>query len=169
MRLHPQTPETVEDFELFGIRRKQAGRDHAWLRTKPARRTSHRTNPSLGNTPPRRTKIESLAERHQATAELAQLAKAPTWTADRYYEFACANAFARAQFPDDKQDYPERAIALLQKAIKAGYADFANMKKDTDLDPLREREDFKKLLAELEKKFPPMKEVAPTPKPMEKK
>ena len=43
------------------------------------------------------------------------------------------------------------------------------MKKDTDPDPLREREDFKKLVAELEKKFPPPKEAVPTPKPMEKK
>ena len=38
------------------------------------------------------------------------------------------------------------------KAVKAGYRDAAHMKKDTDLDPLREREDFKKLLAELEGK-----------------
>ncbi len=36
MRLHPQTPETVEDFKLFGIRRKIAGRDHAWLRASSA-------------------------------------------------------------------------------------------------------------------------------------
>ena len=34
--------------------------------------------------------------------------------------------------------------------LKAGYKDAAQMKKDTDLDPLREREDFKKLQAELE-------------------
>ena len=39
---------------------------------------------------------------------------------------------------------------LLQKAVKAGYKDAAHMKKDPDLDPLRAREDFKKLLAELE-------------------
>ena len=31
------------------------------------------------------------------------------------------------------------------------------MKKDTDLDPLRDREDFKKLIAELEAKTPPAK------------
>ena len=48
----------------------------------------------------------------------------------------------------------------LHKAVKAGYKDAALMKKDTDLDALREREDFKKLLAELEKA---------TAKPMEKK
>ncbi len=36
-------------------------------------------------------------------------------------------------------------------AMKAGYKDADHMKKDTDLDPLRGRDDFKKLLAELEK------------------
>ena len=45
----------------------------------------------------------------------------------------------------------DRAMQWLHKAVEAGYKDLANMKKDTDLDPLREREDFKKLLAELEK------------------
>jgi hypothetical protein len=42
-------------------------------------------------------------------------------------------------------------MELLQKAVQAGYKDVAHMKMDTDLDALREREDFKKLLAELEK------------------
>ena len=44
---------------------------------------------------------------------------------------------------------------LLQKAVKAGYKDSAHMANDTDLDPLRGRENFKKLMAELEKKLPP--------------
>ena len=38
----------------------------------------------------------------------------------------------------------------LNKAVQAGYKDAAYMEKDTDLDPLRERADFKKLMAELE-------------------
>ena len=41
-------------------------------------------------------------------------------------------------------------MELLTLARAAGYKDAAQMKKDTDLDPLRAREDFKKLLAELE-------------------
>ena len=49
------------------------------------------------------------------------------------------------------QDDADRAMQWLHKAVQAGYKDAAHMKKDTDLDPLREREDFKKLLAELEK------------------
>jgi hypothetical protein len=43
-------------------------------------------------------------------------------------------------------------MELLQKAVQAGFKDAAHMAKDTDLDPLREREDFKKLLTELEQK-----------------
>ena len=40
----------------------------------------------------------------------------------------------------------------LHKAVNAGYKDAAHMKKDNDLDTLRDREDFKKLMAELVKK-----------------
>ena len=43
-------------------------------------------------------------------------------------------------------------MELLQQAVKAGFKNAAHMKKDSDLDPLRDRDDFKKLLAELEKK-----------------
>ena len=40
----------------------------------------------------------------------------------------------------------------LKQAVAAGFKDAAQMKKDKDLDAFRDREDFKKLLAELEKK-----------------
>jgi len=43
-----------------------------------------------------------------------------------------------------------RAISWLQKAVAAGYQDVNRMKKETDFDPLRERADFRKLVAELE-------------------
>ena len=46
----------------------------------------------------------------------------------------------------------DRAMDWLQKAVAAGYKDSAHIKKDTDLDPLRERADFKKLIVELEAK-----------------
>ena len=41
-------------------------------------------------------------------------------------------------------------MEMLHKAVKAGYTDAAHLAKYTDLDPLRNRADFKKLLAELE-------------------
>jgi hypothetical protein len=43
-------------------------------------------------------------------------------------------------------------MELLGKARKAGFKDAAHLKQDTDLDPLREREDFQQLVAELEQK-----------------
>jgi hypothetical protein len=43
----------------------------------------------------------------------------------------------------------EQAIAWLKKAVAAGYKNAAHMQKDKDFDALRDREDFKKLLAEL--------------------
>jgi tetratricopeptide (TPR) repeat protein len=46
----------------------------------------------------------------------------------------------------------DRAIAWLKQAVAAGFKDAAQMKKDTDLDALRNREDFQKLLAKLESK-----------------
>ena len=48
-----------------------------------------------------------------------------------------------------KQEYADRAMELLQKAVKAGFKYPAHMKQDKDLDALRDREDFKKLVAEL--------------------
>jgi eukaryotic-like serine/threonine-protein kinase len=44
----------------------------------------------------------------------------------------------------------DRAMAWLKQAVGAGYKGVANLKKDTDLDLLRSRDDFKKLVAELE-------------------
>jgi serine/threonine protein kinase/tetratricopeptide (TPR) repeat protein len=46
----------------------------------------------------------------------------------------------------------DRAMAWLHKAIAAGFQDAGQLAKDRDLDALREREDFKKMLAELEGK-----------------
>jgi uncharacterized protein (TIGR02996 family) len=48
--------------------------------------------------------------------------------------------------------YADEAMDFLGQAIVEGYIDAGHMKKDTDLDPIRKREDFKKLIAELEAK-----------------
>src|SRR5207249_3779480 len=60
-----------------------------------------------------------------------------------------ASARAAAQF------YGDQAMKMLKEAIARGWKDAAHMKKDTDLDPLRQREDFKTMLAELEKAATP--------------
>jgi eukaryotic-like serine/threonine-protein kinase len=85
----------------------------------------------------------------EVEAEVAELSKSPNWNADQWYNFACAYAVASAKHADKKPEYADRAIELLRKAVHAGWKDAAHMAKDTDLDPLRGREDFKKLMAEL--------------------
>lgn len=51
---------------------------------------------------------------------------------------------------DLARSYADRAMAMLKDAVAKGWKDADLMKKDTDLDALRQRDDFKKLLAELE-------------------
>jgi serine/threonine-protein kinase len=46
--------------------------------------------------------------------------------------------------------YGDQALAALEQARAKGYKDIDHLKKDADLDPLRQREDFKNLLAQVE-------------------
>jgi serine/threonine protein kinase len=70
----------------------------------------------------------------------------------------CVSIAARRQKLDDQQRkesaqfYSEAAMKLLRDAVSKGYKDVAHMQKDTDLDPLRQRDDFQKLVADLEGK-----------------
>jgi serine/threonine protein kinase/tetratricopeptide (TPR) repeat protein len=104
----------------------------------------------------------------EAVAEVAELTKSTNWNADQWYSFACIYAVASGKIADKKREYADRAMELLTLARAAGYKDAAHMKKDTDLDPLREREDFKKLIAELEKGAAAEKQVE-NKKPAEEK
>ncbi len=87
----------------------------------------------------------------EAVAEVVELTKSGKWTAGQWYDFACIYALASGKSGDKKQEYADRAMELLHKAVKAGYKDAAHMAKDKDLDVLRGREDFKKLLESLAK------------------
>jgi tetratricopeptide (TPR) repeat protein len=51
------------------------------------------------------------------------------------------------------QFYGDAAMKLLRDAVSKGFNDVVHMKKETDLDPLRQREDFQKLITELEGKM----------------
>jgi tetratricopeptide (TPR) repeat protein len=57
-----------------------------------------------------------------------------------------------AQREEAAQFYGDTAMKLLRDAVGKGYKDVAHVKKDTDLDPLRQRDDFQRLIAELERK-----------------
>jgi hypothetical protein len=50
------------------------------------------------------------------------------------------------------QFYGDAAMKLLRGALSKGFKDVAHMRKDADLDPLRHRDDFQELVAELEGK-----------------
>jgi tetratricopeptide (TPR) repeat protein len=67
----------------------------------------------------------------------------------------CIPVVAQHAKLDDKQRqeaaqfYSDAALKLLREAVSKGYKDVAHLKKDTDLAPLRQREDFQKLVTEL--------------------
>ncbi len=90
----------------------------------------------------------------EAMAEVAELSKIPNGDAGQWYNFACVYAVASDKIADKKQEYADRAMEMLQQAVKAGFTGGAHMAKDTDLDPLRDREDFQKLLDSLPKPQP---------------
>jgi serine/threonine protein kinase/tetratricopeptide (TPR) repeat protein len=53
----------------------------------------------------------------------------------------------------EMQFYADQAMAMLLSAVAKGYKDIEHMKKNKDLDLLRERDDFKKMVADLEAKI----------------
>lgn len=77
---------------------------------------------------------------------------------------ACVYALAGARDASKKTEYGDRAIEQLREAVKAGYDNAKHASKDTGLDPLRDRDDFKAWLADLEAKSamkPPPKGAKP--------
>jgi tetratricopeptide (TPR) repeat protein len=100
----------------------------------------------------------------EAVAEVIELRKLPGLNAGRLYDFACVYAVASDKIAGKKQEYADAAMEILQKAVKAGWKDAGHMKQDKELDPLREREDFKTMVAELEAKFRPPRETLPPPR-----
>jgi serine/threonine protein kinase len=66
------------------------------------------------------------------------------------YTAACMRAVTAATAGAKEADVEaEKAMAWLKQAVAAGFKDAAHMDQDKDLDALRDREDFKNLLAEL--------------------
>jgi serine/threonine-protein kinase len=110
--------------------------------------------------------LAGLGEHASATQTAEQIAGLGWDPAQDAYDAACALAqcvpvaekdgkLSASQRQEQATAYADRAVALLRRAVAKGWKDAAHMKKDTDLDPLRSRDDFKKLLAELEAKAKP--------------
>ena len=90
----------------------------------------------------------------EALAELVELTKSDP--ADPYHWYNAACVYAMSGTHDAaKREYAQRAVENLQEAVKAGYKDASHMAKDVALGPLRDRDDFKRLLADLQAKVPP--------------
>jgi hypothetical protein len=125
---------------------------------QPAYRRSFRDNRSaLAST------LVRLGEHAAAAAAGEELARFGYKPADDSYQASCflslcvslAEKDAKLPPPQRKalaDTYAARAVQLLREAVAHGNKDVAQMKNDTNLDPLRERPDFKQLLAELEAK-----------------
>jgi tetratricopeptide (TPR) repeat protein len=93
----------------------------------------------------------------KAAVEAEALLKGNTSNA-LYYGAACAFALSSAAAKDDAklcEKYAARAVELFRELQTEGYFEreknAARLKKDADLDPLRQRDDFRKLLARIEK------------------
>jgi eukaryotic-like serine/threonine-protein kinase len=71
-----------------------------------------------------------------------------TWC-NSAYDCACVCAIASGKIARKQKEYADRALEFLDKAVSLGFTDVAHIKKDADLDALRDRVDFKRLLAKL--------------------
>jgi tetratricopeptide (TPR) repeat protein len=94
------------------------------------------------------------AEAHKLHEETLALYKAKLGpghpdTLASMYNVACVHALLVPKSAD-RAKQADLAMDWLKKAVAAGFNDVAQIKQDTDLDALRGRDDFKKLLAELE-------------------
>jgi hypothetical protein len=99
---------------------------------------------------------------HAAAADAAgKLARAAVEPAEDAYNAACFLALCVPLAEKDgklpeagrqelARGYAGRAVEALRQAVRHGYRDVAQMKKDSDLDPLRRLDEFQKLLRELE-------------------
>jgi serine/threonine protein kinase/tetratricopeptide (TPR) repeat protein len=113
----------------------------------------------------RRGLLEYAAERfaeaaaaNQKSAELFEPLQ--QWWNVNIFELACCRAMQAALAGKDGSGVPasaglaeaDKAMDLLRKAVAAGHQNLYDFRDEPGLDSLRQRDDFKKLLAELEEK-----------------
>ncbi|MFT3883106.1 MAG: tetratricopeptide repeat protein [Gemmatales bacterium] len=83
---------------------------------------------------------------------IQQHEKLPLSEPEQFFQAACHRSqlagLIKTQ-PAEAKGEADQAMAWLQKAVAAGYQDRAALEKDDSLTPLRDREDFRKLIASL--------------------
>jgi serine/threonine protein kinase/uncharacterized membrane protein len=95
--------------------------------------------------------LVQLKQCEQAAAEAKPVIDTGDASATIVYHAACLFAQAAAAAGEDAKPtkaYASRALQLLRRAFAKGYSNVEQMQKESDLDPLRPREDFRRLLAE---------------------
>jgi tetratricopeptide (TPR) repeat protein len=85
----------------------------------------------------------------RAVAEAADLAKSAA-TATQLYDLACVYALAAGRDEAKRNGYTETALKLLQRAVDCGFKDAELLKTDDDFKLLRDHEEFRELLTQLE-------------------
>jgi serine/threonine-protein kinase len=101
----------------------------------------------------------------EAAADLARVAYEPAgdaYKAAGFFAHCIPLAEKDEKVPEARRkelakSYGDRAVEALRQAVAKGYKDADHLKKDPDLDPLRGRDDFQKLLAEVEAAEPEQK------------
>jgi hypothetical protein len=95
---------------------------------------------------------KAARDNYQKAMEIGERLAGDTRDAVDLYNAACASALyvPLADDPESKNRCVERSMQLLCQAVAQGYKNAAHMKRDADLDALRQRDDFQKLLADLE-------------------
>jgi tetratricopeptide (TPR) repeat protein len=96
-------------------------------------------------------------------------------TVDQHYDLACARAKLAAggsvsgsgMSAAEVKAEADKAMAALNHAVAAGYHDVDNMRKDPDLEGVRNREDFKQLIARLQQPKKPAEKKPAEKKPAE--
>jgi tetratricopeptide (TPR) repeat protein len=89
----------------------------------------------------------------EAVAEADALARPKKVPANLVYGAACIHALASGAVMDDpatQERYASRAVELLGSAIDRGFKDVGKLQKDHDLDSLRTRPDFQKVVLRIQ-------------------
>jgi tetratricopeptide (TPR) repeat protein len=108
-------------------------------------------------TQPNARLLRAVARAHagqtsDAVADAAELRKRTGWQGGDWYDLARIYAVAAGKVVEEKQNYGARAAEMLRKAVDAGFRDVVALKTVPDFAPVRDREEFKKLIADLEAK-----------------